>query len=191
MNKITRDADINLTLANRRRLMHKRILIGQILTGVFAAATVLNLILLWGSLTVRSFLSSPTADFLWSLRFLLMNSAATVLAAAVAVTIPCLLVLAAIFWKRESAAPLRSFVFLLLWADVIIGLWVCFQEPAMIFGIGFNRTFVILANLALHSLLIWHISRARRAVTSLDVLPESEITGDPFEEFKKKRSEDA
>ena len=191
MNKLTRDANINLTLARRRRLMKKRILIGRILIGVYAAAAALNFLLLWGSLTLRSPLSSPVADLLWSLRFLLMPSAATFVGAAVAVTIPILLVLAVIFWKDESAALLRLFVFLLLWADIIVGLWVCFQNPAMLFGIGSGRTVLILLNLALHILLIWHVSRARRAITSLEVLPETEITGDPFEEFKKDRSEDA
>ena len=177
--------------ASWRFVMHKRILIGRILAGVYAVAAAVNLILIAGSVTLRSPLSSPTADLLWSLRLLTMDSTAVFLGGAVAIAIPCLLASVAILWKKDSVASLRAFVFLLLWADIIIGLWVCFQNPAIIFGIGSNRTFLILANLALHILLIWHISRARRAVISLEVLPESEITGDPFEEFKKDRSEDA
>ena len=190
-NKITRDGDVNLTLQKRRRLMHKRILIGRILAGVYAAAAAVNLALLWGSATLRSPLSAPAADLFWSLQLLTMDSTAVFVGAAVALAIPCLPASAAIFWKKDWAASLRTMAFLLLWADIMIGLWVCFQNPAIIFGIGSNRTFLILANLALHILLIWHISRARRAVISLEVLPESEITGDPFEEFKKDRSEDA
>ncbi|MBQ8288427.1 MAG: hypothetical protein IJX76_06615 [Clostridia bacterium] len=186
MNKLTRKEEINRTLANRRRLMHRRILIGRILLGVWAAATVVNLILLIGSASLRSYLSSVTADLLLMLRIVYPDSAGAWIAIALAVAIPCLLVTATVFWKQESAEPLRTAAFILIWLDVIVGVWVFFWNPVLVFGDGTNQTVVILANLALHILLIWHVSRARRAVTSLEVLPESEIEGDPFEEFRRK-----
>ncbi|MBQ8383523.1 MAG: hypothetical protein IJX47_09995 [Clostridia bacterium] len=186
MNKLTRNEEINQTLANRRKLMHRRILIGRILLGVWAASAVINLIFLFGSATLRFYLSSVTADLLMMLRIVYPDSVGAWIAIAFAVAIPCLLVTAAVFWKQEFASPLRTAAFLLLWLDVIVGVWVFFWNPVLVFGDGSNRTAVILINLALHILLIWHISRARRAVTSLEILPEAEIEGDPFEEFRRR-----
>lgn len=182
--------EINDALTRRRQLMHRRILIGRILLGLWAAASVLNLVLLYGSSQLRSYLSSVTADFLFMLRIVSPDSAGAIVAMVAAMAIPCLMVAAAILWKRESAEPLRTASFLLLWLDVIIGVWLVIGNAVPVFGEGSNRTFVILANLALHVLLIWHISRARRAVTSLDVLPESEIEGDPFEAFRRSDGEE-
>ena len=183
--KIDRQEELNRTLSLRRALMHRRILIGRILLGAWAAATVLNLILLYGSSQMRFCLSSVTADLLLMLRMIYPDSSGTLVALAVSVAIPCLLIAAAVFWKHESAGLLRSVAFLLCWLDVVIGVWLVIGNAVPVFGEGSNRTFVILANLALHVLLIWHISRARRAITSLDVLPESEIEGDPFDEVCK------
>lgn len=186
MKKITHDQDVNRTLADRRKLMDRRILIGRILVGVWAAATVLNLIFLMGSAALRSYLSCTMADLLLMLRYIYAESAVTRFTALPAAVIPCFMVLTAVFWKKDFASILRRAVFILLWLDVIVGVWGYFVDPALLFGVGSNHTFVALANLALHLFLIWHISRARRAMISLDVLPVSEIEGDPFEEFRKK-----
>lgn len=190
--KTNRQEELNSALARRRGLMYRRILIGRILLGVWAGAVVLNLILLYGSSELRFYLSSVTADFLLMLRMVYPDSIGTLIGAVVSLAIPCLMVCATVFWKRESAELLRLAVFVLLWLDLIFGVWLVMGNAVPVFGSGSNRIFVILANFALHILLIWHISRARRAVTSLDVLPETEIDeGDPFEEFKKNREKDA
>ncbi len=190
MKQSSRQAEINRQLADRRRLMQKRILIGRILLAVWGTAALLNLILLLLSADLRFYLSSTTADLLLALRVLYPDAGWNVPALLGAFAIPLLMGGAAILWKGDSAKLLRDGMFLLLWTDVVFGLFGYFMDPVLLFGTGSNQTAVVIANLAIHGLLIWHISRARRAVISLEVLPESEIEGDPFEEFRKKQTDD-
>ena len=95
------------------------------------------------------------------------------------------MVAAIVFWERDGVGnALRTTVFLLLWADVILGLSAYFWNPAVLFGDSEFQTAVAVANLVFHIALVWLISRARRAVESLDILPESEFEGDPYETFR-------
>ena len=95
--------------------------------------------------------------------------------------IPIALVLANVFWKKPSG--IRLAVFLLLWMDVICLIAAWLWNPAMLFGESDLCHLVAVLNLACHIFLVWHVSRARRAVESLEILPEHEYEGDPFEEF--------
>lgn len=185
--KESRSAEVNRALTERRALMNRRILIGRILLGVWMLTAVVNLLLLYGSNLLRLPLSSTSADLLMMLSILNPDSPAAVAALLGALLIPAVMAAGIVFWKHERAGLLRMLLFLLLWADVVLGLAAYFWNPAVLFGESDKQTVLAVVNLVLHVLLVWHISRARSAVVSLETLPEAEIEGDPFEEFRKNR----
>ena len=185
--KDSRTEEVNRALAARRQLMHKRILRGRIALIVWAVAAVLNLVLLFGSNQLRLPLSCTSADFCVMLYFLDSDLSGNLLLWIPPIVLPILMVMAVIFWNRDGAGKaLRTFSFLLLWLDVILGLSAYFWNPAMLFGDTKFQTAVAIVNLIAHLLLVWLISRARRAVESLEILPESEYEGDPYEAFRGK-----
>lgn len=185
--KLSRTEEVNRALAARRTLMRRRILRGRIALVAWAVLAALNLVLLYGSDKLRLPISSTSADLCVMLHFLYPDAAGSVLLWIPALLLPVLLVVAAIFWTRDGAGQvLRTVIFLLLWLDVILGLSAYFWNPAILFGDTKFHTVVAILNLVGHVLLVWIISRARRAVESLEILPESEYEGDPYEAFKHK-----
>lgn len=185
--KNTRSEEVNRALEARRKLMVKRIRLGRVLLAIWVVAAVLNLVLLFGNRQYRLPLSSVSADLLLMLRFLYPQQGVTILLIPAAFLIPAGLILANVFWKKHSS--IRLAVFLLLWLDVICLIAAWLWNPAMLFGESELCHIVAVLNFACHIFLVWHISRARRAVESLEVLPEHEYEGDPFEEFRN-RSDD-
>ncbi len=183
----SRSEKVNRALEARRKLMTKRILLGRILLLVWTVAAILNLVLLYGNVRYRLPLSSTTADLLMMFRFLHPDQGSTGWMLPVALLLPVGLLVANYFWKKHNA--IRLAVFLLLWLDVICMVAAWLWNPVILFGESGIRDFVAIANLLLHALLIWHISRARRAVESLEILPEREYEGDPFEEFRNRSSD--
>ncbi len=187
--KGSRTEQVNRALTERRRLMQRRIFTGRLCLLAWAVLSALNLVLAYGSNVLRLPVSCISADLLMMLHFLHPDTAGSGLWMIPAALLPVGMVLAAFWWNREKAELARKAVFLLLWLDVVLGLAAYIWDPAILFGSGDKQLTFALLNLAGHILLVWRISRARRAVDSLDVLPQSEIEGDPFEEFTKARRE--
>ena len=186
--KDSRTEEVNRALAARRTLMRRRILRGRIALTVWAILSALNPVLFFGSDKLRLPVSSPSAD-LCMILYLLSTEDGNAGARWIlpAFLLPLLMVLAAILWNRDGVGNLlRKASFLLLWVDVILGLFAYIWNPAMMYGNTTFYTVVAIANLAGHLLLVWLISRARRAVDSLEILPESEYEGDPYEAFRHK-----
>lgn len=184
----SRTDEVNRALEMRRGLMQKRIFIGRILLSIWTIAAALNLVLLFGNVRYRLPLSSTTADLLMMIRFLYPDQSATGLLTPLALLIPIALLLALIFWKKHDSIRLGTF--LLLWLDVVCMVAAWLWNPVILFGDSGIREFIAIANLLVHVVLIWHISRARRAVESLEILPETEYEGDPYEEFRKNRMDE-
>lgn len=183
--KDTRAAEINRVLAERRAIMERRIRTGRILLIVWLVFAVLNMILLFGTQHYRLFFSCTTADFLVMIRFLYPSANATVAMLPLAM-LPLAAILAAIIvWKRSEWKILRTCIFVLLWVDVICAITTWLWNPAILFGENGVQHLIAICNLLFHFALIWWVGRARRAVTSLEVLPETEYEGDPFAEFAK------
>ena len=183
--KNSRTEEVNRALAARRELMRRRILRGRVALIAWAVLAALNLVLLFGSDKLRLLVSCTSADLCIMLHFLHPDASGSVLLLLPALLLPVLMLLAAVFWNRDGYGNvLRTVVFLLLWVDVIIGLSAYFWNPAVLFGDTYFQTAVAIANLAGHLMLVWLISRARRAVESLEILPESEYEGDPYEAFR-------
>ena len=187
MNYNSRSEEVNRALEARRKLMAKRIVFGRIILLIWTVVAMLNLLLLYGNVRYRLPLSATTADLLMMLRFLHPDQGATVLLIPLSILIPVGMFAANFFWKKHDV--IRLSVFLLLWLDVICIIAAWLWNPVILFGESDIRHFVAIGNLLLHFFLIWHISRARRAVESLEILPEKEYEGDPFEEFRN-RSDD-
>ncbi len=181
----SRTQEVNRALAARRALMQRRILIGRIILIVWAAFAFANLIFLRGSTALRLPLSCTSADFCVMMRFLYPDAGGSILLYIPAILLPVLLAVSAWHWPREGAVLLRRGAFLLIWLDVILGLSAYIWNPAILFGESNLQTALAVLNLVFHIFLVWNISRARRAVESLEILPEQEIEGDPFEEFRK------
>ena len=185
--KLSRTEEVNRALAARRKLMKQRILRGRIALIVWAVLAALNLVLLYGSDQLRLPISCTSADLCVMLHFLYPEVWGSILLWIPALLLPVLLVVAAVLWTQDRAGQtLRTAIFLLTWLDVILGLSAYFWNPAMLFGDTKFHTVVAVLNLVGHVLLVWLISRARRAVESLEILPESEYEGDPYEAFKNK-----
>lgn len=185
--KETRTEEVNRALSERRKLMNRRIFFGRILLAVWAVMAALNLVLLFGNIRYRLPLSCATADLLMMVRFLHPAQNITGWLIPLSVLLPIVLLLAMLFWKKHPA--IRLGVFLLLWVDVICMVAAWLWDPVILFGNSGIRDFIAVANLFLHVFLIWHISRARRAVVSLETLPMTEYEGDPYEEFQNRRLE--
>ena len=183
----SRTEQVNRALEARRRLMNKRIMFGRILLWIWAPAVVLNLMLFYLNANIRLPISSTTADFWLMLRVLNSENGLSVLLYLPIAMVPAGIVAASIFWKKQSA--LRTGVFLLLWADMICMIAAWLWNPILLFGDNSLRHWIAVANLIVHIFWIWHISRARRAVESLEILPEREYEGDPYEEFRNKASD--
>lgn len=183
--KETRSEQVNRALAARRALMRRRIRIGRILLILWLLFAALNLALLYGSRNLRLPVSCTTADLLMMFYFLSPNAAGSGLLVPLSLLIPALLLPAIVFWKSEKGEFWRRGVFLLLWLDVVCMLSAYLWNPAILFGENQFQLALAVGNLASHVFLIWWISRARRAVQSLEILPETEAEGDPFEEFKR------
>lgn len=184
--KASRTDEVNRVLAARRALMRRRILRGRVTLIVWAVLAALNLVLLFGSDNLRLPVSCTSADFCMMLHFVYPDAAGSALMMIPALLLPLLMVLAAVLWTRDSVgSALRTAIFLLIWVDVVLGLAAYFWNPAVLFGDNNIQTALAVLNLAGHLALIWLISRARRAVQSLEILPENEYEGDPFEEFRK------
>lgn len=186
--KDSRTAQVNQALAERRATMERRIRLGRIFLLVWLVFAVLNTVLLFGTQHYRLFLSCTTADFLVMIRFLYPSVDAAVLLIPLAFVLLAVILAAVILWKRPAFGALRTAVFLLLWADVIFALTTWLWNPAILFGESNLQHLIAIVNLLLHIALIWRVGRARRAVTSLEILPESESEGDPFDEFTKNRA---
>ena len=185
--KQSRTDEVNQALAARRKLMEKRILRGRIALIVWAVAAIVNLVFLFGSDELRLFLSCTSADFCVMYHFLNPDLPGSVCLLIPAFLLPVGMIVAAILWKRDGVGNwLRTGSFLLLWLDVILGLSAYFWNPAVLFGDHKLQTVVAISNLLAHIGLVWMISRARRAVESLEILPESEYEGDPYEAFRNK-----
>ncbi len=186
--KDSRTEEVNRALAARRTLMRQRILRGRIALTVWAIISALNPVLFFGSDKLRLPVSSPSADLCMILYLLSSEDGqGGALWILPAVLLPLLMVLAAILWNWDGVGNLlRTGAFLLVWLDVILGLFAYIWNPAMMYGNTKFYTVVAIANLAGHLLLVWLISRARRAVESLEILPESEYEGDPYEAFRNK-----
>lgn len=185
--KESRTEEINRALAARRRLMHKRILRGRITLVGWAVLAALNLVLLFGSDQLRLPVSCTSSDLCVMLHFLYPNASGSGLLWIPAILLPVLMVLGAVWWTRDGAGKaLRTALFLLTWLDVILGMSAYFWNPAILFGDTKFQTAVAIANLFGHFVLVWLISRARRAVESLEILPETEYEGDPYEAFRNK-----
>lgn len=186
--KDSRTDEVNRALAARRTLMRQRILRGRIALTVWAILSALNPILFFGSDKLRLPVSGTSADLCMILYLLSSDDGkGGALWILPAFLIPLGIVLAAILWDRDGVGKLlRTASFLLLWVDVILGLFAYIWNPAMMYGNTNFYTVVAIANLIGHLLLVWLISRARRAVESLEILPESEYEGDPYEAFRHK-----
>ena len=180
----SRTEEVNRALEARRRLMAKRIVFGRIILLVWTVAAILNLVLLYSNVRYRLPLSAATADLLMMLRFLHPDQGATVLFIPLAILIPVGMMGANFFWKKHDT--IRLAMVLLVWADVVCMIAAWLWNPVILFGESGIRHMVAIGNILLHFFLVWHISRARRAVESLEVLPEREYEGDPFEEFKNR-----
>lgn len=185
--KDSRTEEVNRALSARRALMRRRILRGRIALVAWSLLAALNLVLLFGSDKLRLPVSCTSADLCMMLHFLNPDVSGSALLLIPALLLPVVIVLAVIFWNQDGFGKvLRTAVFLLLWVDVILGLSAYFWNPAVLFGDTKFQTVVAIANLVGHLLLVWMISRARRAVDSLEILPESEYEGDPYEAFRNK-----
>ena len=185
--KLSRTEEVNRALAARRTLMRRRILRGRIALVAWAVLASLNLVLLYGSDKLRLPISCASSDLCVMLHFLYPDASGSVLLWIPAILFPLLMVASAVWWNRDGAGKmLRIGSFLLLWLDVILGLSAYFWNPALLFGDTKFQTAMAIANLFVHLVLVWMISRARRAVESLEILPESEYEGDPYEAFKHK-----
>lgn len=185
--KDSRTVEVNRALDARRALLNKRVLFGRILLLVWLPMVILNLVLLYWNANFRLPISCTTADFLLMLHAVNPDQTNTVLLIPLALLISIGIGAAALLWKKYSL--FRHGMFILLWIDVICMLTAWLWNPILLFGEGELRNVIAVANLAIHIFLIWHISRARRAVDSLEVLPEQEYEGDPFEEFRNKSND--
>ena len=182
--KDSRTEEVNRALEVRRALMNRRILFGRILLWAWVPLGLLNLVFCQANANFRIPLSSTTADFLLIIRFLYPQQKPTVLLVPLAILIPVGIAVAALLWKKHNF--LRTGVFILIWSDIICMIAAWLWNPILLFGDNEVRNIIAVCNLAAHIFLVWHISRAKRAVESLEVLPEQEYEGDPFEEFRNK-----
>lgn len=183
--KDSRTAEVNQVLTERRSMMERRIRIGRILLILWLVFAALNLVLLFGTQHYRLFFSCTTADFLVMIHFLTPSAGTTVVLIPLAILLLAAILTAIIVWKRSKWGFLRTCVFVLLWVDVVCGITAWLWNPAILFGENDVQHLIAICNLLLHFALIWWVARARRAVISLEVLPEAELEGDPFAEFTK------
>lgn len=87
------------------------------------------------------------------------------------------MVVLAITFRSERTALLRKSLPIFLWTDLILTLALG-GKP---YGLENFLVPEMVLNLLLHVPVIWFMLRAVRAVGALEVLPEAEMEGDPFE----------
>lgn len=167
------DREVNRQLVERRALMEKRVKRGRITLWVFAALSLIEIVL----------------QLFTGLRLPLSCTLSDLLTVYGLFSIPCLIgaflpivymVVLAIRFRKDNMEFWRKSLIVFVWVDLIL----LIMLGGRVYGLENSYLMPEMAsNLLLHIPVIWFMMRAVRAVGALDILPTEEMEGDPYAGF--------